>query len=103
MGFAARRERDDHIAFGEHAQVAVQSFHRMHKQRRGSSGTERRGKFPSDQPDLSHARDDHSPGTAEEQFYGAFEGVRHRTCQAVSQRLQSLCLHPDYIFANIFH
>ena len=31
------------------------------------------------------------------------KGVRHRTREAVSQRLQGLCLHPDNIFANIFH
>ena len=103
FSFAARRECDDNIPFGEHAEIAVQCFHGMHEQCRCTRRAESCSNLASDQAALAHSGYDHPARTCIKQFDTLVECVRHRSGDARDEVLQSLRFYADNIFADVVH
>ena len=60
VGFAGIRQREHHVAVGDHAQIAVTGFARMHVKGRSAGGGEGRGDLARDVAGFAHADADHA-------------------------------------------
>ena len=74
FGFAAVGDGDQSVAASEHAEVAVESFAGMKKERWRAGAGECGGDFSRDEAGLAHAGEDDAAFAGEEEIDGFFEG-----------------------------
>ena len=75
LRLAAVRNRQQHVAGLDDAQIAVRRFRGMKKERRRAGACERRGDLPADDARLAHAGDDDAPLAFEQHPHGAIEAL----------------------------
>ena len=81
-GFAGVGEGHDHVARGQHAQVAVDGLGGVQKEGRGAGAGERGGHLPGDDAALAHARGDDAPLAVLERVQRAQEALVQLGLQA---------------------
>ncbi len=94
--FTAGRERNDDIALGEHAEVAVDGFRRVKKDRGAAGGAECGGNLLCDDAALAHSGDDDAAArltALENEGDGAFKGRGHGAFEAFRESKQGFCLN----------
>jgi hypothetical protein len=67
VGLARVGQREHDVGVGDHAEVAVPGFARMHVERRRAGGSEGRGDLARDVPGFAHADADHASPAIEQQ------------------------------------
>ncbi len=82
VGFAAVGQRQQHVAAGDHAEVAVGRLGGMDKVRRCAGTGKGGGDLAGDVAGLAHAGDDHSAATGQQDF----DCTQKSGVDAVSQR-----------------
>ncbi len=91
LGFSRCRERDDHVAGHQHAQVAVHGLGGMQKQRRRAGGAERGGDLLRDDAAFAHAGDHDAAvrlAAMKNHVDGAGEGLGHGSIEARGESLK---------------
>ena len=91
VGLAGVGQRQHHVGVGDHAQVAVAGFARMHVERRGAGGGQGRGDLARDMAGLAHAGADHAAVAGQQQP----AGIGERAVDARGDRGQALGLDLD--------
>jgi hypothetical protein len=88
LGFSTGGERDDDVAFGQHAEVAVDGFCRVQKERRAAGGAERGGDLLSDDATLAHPGYDDATtalSALQDGGHGAVKGGGHGALKAFGE------------------
>ena len=75
VGFAGVRQGDEHVVGGDHAEVAVAGFGRMHEEAGRAGARERGRELAGDMPGFADARYHHAALASEQEFDRAGEVV----------------------------
>ena len=105
FGLAAGGERDDDVAAGEHAEIAVNGFGGMQEQRGAARGAERGGDLLRDDAALAHPGDDDAAASLaalEDAIDGAVEVRGHRAFEAVGKGQQGASLDANQLRWRVF-
>ena len=73
VALAAVADGQHHVLRGDHAQIAMAGFGRVHELRRGAGGGQRGGQLAADVTALAHAHDHHAPPAGQQALQGAGE------------------------------
>ena len=85
-------QRDDHVVVGDHAEVAVARFARMHEQRRRAGRGEGRGDLAPDMAGFAHAGDDDAALRGADQLDRGGEGRAQPVAQGARERVDAAAL-----------
>ncbi len=104
LGFAAGGEGDDHVAFGDHAEVAMDGFGRMKEERRAAGGTEGGGDLLGDDAAFTHAGDDDAAArlsALDDAVDGALEVGGHGPVEALGEGQQRFGFDPNELGRSV--
>jgi len=92
------RQADEDIVGGDHAEVAMAGFGRMHEEGRGAGRGQGGGDLAGDMSGLTHARDHHAAAAGENQCDGIAEVLRLAVArQAFGHGAQAFAFDGEHI------
>jgi hypothetical protein len=100
LRLAAGGERNDHVAFGDHAKIAMDRFSGMHKQSRATGRAERSGDLLRDDAALAHPGHDDATtrlATVENARHRTLKVRSHRAIEPLSERQQRVRFDADQL------